>query len=46
MQALDLHKFDFVFGGARRVEEQSRSKERVVSVRERQFAKSFFDNFF
>ena len=34
-QALDLHKFDFVFGGARRGEEQSRSKERVVSVREK-----------
>ena len=34
-QALDLHKFDFVFGGARRDEEQSRSKERVVSVREK-----------
>jgi sulfate adenylyltransferase subunit 2 len=29
-QALDLYKFDFVFGGARRDEEQSRSKERVV----------------
>ena len=34
-QALDLYKFDFVFGGARRDEEQSRSKERVVSVREK-----------
>ncbi|MDC1539024.1 sulfate adenylyltransferase subunit CysD [Pelagibacteraceae bacterium] len=34
-QALDHYKFDFVFGGARRDEEQSRSKERIVSVRER-----------
>ena len=30
-----MYKFDFVFGGARRDEEQSRSKERVVSVREK-----------
>jgi sulfate adenylyltransferase subunit 2 len=34
-QAIDLHKFDFIFGGARRDEEQSRSKERIVSLREK-----------
>ncbi len=34
-QAIDHYKFDFIFGGARRDEEQSRSKERIVSVRER-----------
>ncbi|MEM8713566.1 MAG: sulfate adenylyltransferase subunit CysD, partial [Planctomycetota bacterium] len=28
-QALDLHKFDAAFGGARRDEEKSRAKERV-----------------
>jgi sulfate adenylyltransferase subunit 2 len=32
-QVLDKHKFDFVFGGARRDEEKSRAKERVFSVR-------------
>ena len=34
-QAIDHHKFDFIFGGARRDEEQSRSKERIVSLREK-----------
>lgn len=34
-QAIDHYQFDFIFGGARRDEEQSRSKERVVSVREK-----------
>jgi sulfate adenylyltransferase subunit 2 len=32
-QALDKHKFDVVFGGARRDEEKSRAKERVFSFR-------------
>ena len=32
-QALDLHGFDAAFGGARRDEEKSRAKERVVSMR-------------
>jgi len=32
-QALDLHKFDFAFGGARRDEEKSRAKERILSFR-------------
>ena len=32
-QALDLHGFDLVFGGARRDEEKSRAKERVFSFR-------------
>ena len=32
-QALDHHKFDAAFGGARRDEEKSRAKERVFSVR-------------
>lgn len=32
-QALDLYKFDLVFGGARRDEEASRSKERIFSFR-------------
>ncbi|HUP28995.1 MAG TPA: sulfate adenylyltransferase subunit CysD [Usitatibacter sp.] len=32
-QALDLHRFDIVFGGARRDEEKSRAKERVFSFR-------------
>jgi len=32
-QALDHYKFDVVFGGARRDEERSRSKERVFSFR-------------
>jgi sulfate adenylyltransferase subunit 2 len=33
-QALDTHGFDIIFGGARRDEEKSRAKERIVSVRE------------
>lgn len=32
-QALNLHKFDVVFGGARRDEEKSRAKERIFSFR-------------
>ena len=32
-QALDKHKFDAAFGGARRDEEKSRAKERVFSLR-------------
>ena len=32
-QALDLHAFDVVFGGARRDEEKSRAKERIFSFR-------------
>lgn len=32
-QALDHYKFDVVFGGARRDEEKSRSKERIFSFR-------------
>jgi sulfate adenylyltransferase subunit 2 len=32
-QALDQHKFDLVFGGARRDEEKSRAKERIFSFR-------------
>lgn len=32
-QALNLHKFDIAFGGARRDEEKSRAKERVFSFR-------------
>jgi sulfate adenylyltransferase subunit 2 len=32
-QALDIHKFDFAFGGARRDEEKSRAKERILSFR-------------
>jgi len=32
-QALDFHKFDFAFGGARRDEEKSRAKERILSFR-------------
>lgn len=35
-QALDLHGFDVALGGARRDEEKSRSKERVVSFRSAQ----------
>jgi sulfate adenylyltransferase subunit 2 len=35
-QALDLHRFDAAFGGARRDEEKSRAKERVVSIRSAQ----------
>lgn len=33
-QALDLHKFDAAFGGARRDEEKSRAKERIFSFRD------------
>lgn len=33
-QALDLHGFELVIGGARRDEERSRAKERVFSVRQ------------
>ena len=33
IQALDQHKFDVVFGGARRDEEKSRAKERIFSFR-------------
>ena len=32
-QALDGHRFDLAFGGARRDEEKSRAKERVFSIR-------------
>ena len=32
-QALDAHRFDVIFGGARRDEETSRAKERVCSFR-------------
>jgi sulfate adenylyltransferase subunit 2 len=32
-QALDAHGFEIIFGGARRDEERSRAKERIVSVR-------------
>ncbi len=32
-QALDHHRFDVAFGGARRDEESSRAKERIFSVR-------------
>src|SRR5205814_9858360 len=32
-QALDKHKFDAAFGGARRDEEKSRAKERIFSFR-------------
>lgn len=32
-QALDLHGFDIIFGGARRDEEKSRAKERIFSFR-------------
>lgn len=35
-QALDLHRFDLAFGGARRDEEKSRAKERIFSVRSAQ----------
>lgn len=35
LQALNLHKFDAAFGGARRDEEKSRAKERVYSFRDR-----------
>ena len=33
-QALNIHKFDAAFGGARRDEEKSRAKERVYSFRD------------
>jgi sulfate adenylyltransferase subunit 2 len=33
-QAMDLHKFDAAFGGARRDEEKSRAKERIFSFRD------------
>jgi sulfate adenylyltransferase subunit 2 len=33
IQALDQHRFDAAFGGARRDEEKSRAKERIFSVR-------------
>ncbi|HET8929101.1 MAG TPA: sulfate adenylyltransferase subunit CysD [Acidimicrobiales bacterium] len=32
-QALDTHRFDVAFGGARRDEEASRAKERIFSIR-------------
>jgi sulfate adenylyltransferase subunit 2 len=32
-QALDFHRFDAAFGGARRDEEKSRAKERIFSLR-------------
>lgn len=35
-QALDAHRFDAAFGGARRDEEQSRAKERIFSLRSAQ----------
>jgi sulfate adenylyltransferase subunit 2 len=35
-QALDLHGFDAALGGARRDEEKSRAKERIVSIRSAQ----------
>src|SRR5689334_24550871 len=35
-QALDLHRFDLAFGGARRDEEKSRAKERMFSIRSAQ----------
>jgi sulfate adenylyltransferase subunit 2 len=34
-QALDAHRFDAAFGGARRDEEKSRAKERIFSFRDR-----------
>ncbi|MBK1729294.1 sulfate adenylyltransferase subunit CysD [Halorhodospira halophila] len=34
-QAMDQHRFDAAFGGARRDEEKSRAKERVYSFRDR-----------
>lgn len=34
-QALEAHKFDAAFGGARRDEEKSRAKERIFSFRDR-----------
>jgi sulfate adenylyltransferase subunit 2 len=35
-QALDEHRFDAAFGGARRDEEKSRAKERIISFRSSQ----------
>lgn len=35
-QALEKHRFDLAFGGARRDEEKSRAKERVFSIRSAQ----------
>jgi sulfate adenylyltransferase subunit 2 len=35
IQALEAHRFDAAFGGARRDEEKSRAKERVYSFRDR-----------
>jgi len=35
-QALDLYRFDAAFGGARRDEEKSRAKERIISLRSAQ----------
>ncbi len=35
LNALDKHKFDAAFGGARRDEEKSRAKERIFSFRDR-----------
>ncbi len=35
-QALDAHRFDLAFGGARRDEEKSRAKERIFSIRSAQ----------
>ena len=35
-QAIDKHRFDLAFGGARRDEERSRAKERVFSLRSAQ----------
>ena len=35
LQALDNHKFDAAFGGARRDEEKSRAKERIFSFRDK-----------
>lgn len=37
-QALDMNKFDVAFGGARRDEEKSRSKERIFSFRSKSHA--------
>ncbi len=34
-EALDKYQFDVVYGGARRDEEASRAKERIISVREK-----------
>ena len=34
-EALNKEKYDFVYGGARRDEESSRSKERILSIRDK-----------